>query len=272
MIDESIKHQNNIEGFLLLAKNARGAAAAQLIAQATEAAGVYVFGELAQFPGIKQLEQDSIKDWRLLELFAFGTYKDYINNSDDYPKLSELQVRKLRHLTVVSLASTSKHVSYSLLQAELGIMNLRQLEDLIIETIYAGILKGKLDQRQNQIEVESVIARDIKPDTINSVLSILQGWCGNCEDALSSLETQIIRANDAKEVKLIAKRKMEQEIEQVKGALKAQSQEMSQEDHEATSSTSQHATSSGSGKQAKMKAFSMKSSMKPSSAGSSRTR
>jgi hypothetical protein len=42
--------------FLLLAKSARGAGAANLITQATSAAGVYVFSEL--------LEQQSIKDVR----------------------------------------------------------------------------------------------------------------------------------------------------------------------------------------------------------------
>jgi len=265
MIDDALKSQSNIEGFLALAKNARGAAAQQLVHQVTEAPGVFVFGEIAQFPGIKQLETDFPREWKLLELFAFGTYREYLNDKSSYPELSELQICKLRHLSVVSLASNSKHVSYDLLKKELALNSLRELEDLIIETIYAGILKGKLDQRENQLEVEFVIARDIKPNTIDTVLSTLGEWCNNCDSALSSLQAQILRANDGMEVKQAAKKKMEAEIEQVKSALKAQSQEINEEDLEASSSTGM--ASQQSSKQPKIKGF--KSASKPST---SRTR
>ena len=53
---------------------------------------------------------------------------------------------KLRQLSLVSLAHASKKVSYEELQLALGITNVRELEDLIIDTIYAGILEGRLDQ------------------------------------------------------------------------------------------------------------------------------
>ena len=44
-----------LEAFCLLAKSARGAAAAQLISEATAAPGVYVFGELLDMPHIKEV-------------------------------------------------------------------------------------------------------------------------------------------------------------------------------------------------------------------------
>jgi len=44
-----------LEQFVLLAKNVRGAAAAELIKQVTEAPGVYVFGELLDMPNIKEV-------------------------------------------------------------------------------------------------------------------------------------------------------------------------------------------------------------------------
>ena len=46
---------NPLEPFLLLAKNARGAAAAQLITQVTEAPGIFTFGELLAVEGIAQV-------------------------------------------------------------------------------------------------------------------------------------------------------------------------------------------------------------------------
>jgi len=259
-----------IEAFILLAKNARGAAASQLVSQATEAPGMYVFGELAEVPGIKQLEQDSPKDWNLLQLFSFGTFQDYISNKSELPELNEKQILKLRHLTMASLASETKHVKYTTLQEQLQIENLRELEDLIIEAIYSGIIKAKLDQIENQLEIEYVMGRDIKAGALDSMIDILTDWCSNCEDALSSLETQIIRSNDCKELKTNLKKQTELEIESVKKAIKAQSQEMIQDDIEAATSSSSPALLTGSGKTPlKIKGF--KGSLK-ASASTSRTR
>ena len=55
---------------------------------------------------------------------------------------------KLRQLSIVSLAHAQKKVPYATLQHALGISNVRELEDMIIDTIYAGILEGRLDQHK----------------------------------------------------------------------------------------------------------------------------
>ena len=44
-----------LEPFLLLAKSARGKAASSVIAKATEAPGVFVFGELLDAAGVKEV-------------------------------------------------------------------------------------------------------------------------------------------------------------------------------------------------------------------------
>jgi len=46
--------------------------------------------------------------------------------------------KKLQHLTIVSLAIKAKSIPYALLLSELEIDNVRHLEDVIIEAIYAG--------------------------------------------------------------------------------------------------------------------------------------
>lgn len=49
--------------------------------------------------------------------------------------------KKLQHLTIVSLAIKSKSIPYAILLNELEIDNVRHLEDIIIEAIYAGEFK-----------------------------------------------------------------------------------------------------------------------------------
>ena len=53
---------------------------------------------------------------------------------------------------------------------------IRDLEDLIIDAIYLDILRGKLDQKEQQLEVEYTMGRDLEPEKIESVLSALQNW------------------------------------------------------------------------------------------------
>ncbi len=68
-----------LEQFLLLAKTARGPAVIELVQQALDAPGVYVFGELLASECVKEMacDEEGAKSARLLELFAYGTYTDY---------------------------------------------------------------------------------------------------------------------------------------------------------------------------------------------------
>lgn len=67
-----------LEQFLLLAKTAKGPAAVELVKQALEAPGVYVFAELLETECVRQLVDGPDANYvKLLELFAYGTYTDY---------------------------------------------------------------------------------------------------------------------------------------------------------------------------------------------------
>lgn len=224
MLDDTNRGKTSLEPFLLLAKNARGAAAAQLIRQVCEAPGVYVFGELLQVDGIKELmnNPDYSKDWKLLQLYAFGTYSDYTANTDNFPELSDSLLKKLRLLTIATLASKSKYVPYKVLQEKLELQTLREIEDLIIQAVYSEVLKGKLNQREQRLEVEFVIGRDIQEENIDCIINTLKSWCETCEQAMLSLETQSIRANSFKESKTSRQKAVDQEVENVKKAMKTQ--------------------------------------------------
>ena len=67
-----------LDQFLLLAKTAKGAAVAELIAVATGAPGVYVFGELLECDCVRSAATGPhARSVKLLEIFAYGTYEDY---------------------------------------------------------------------------------------------------------------------------------------------------------------------------------------------------
>ena len=55
----------------------------------------------------------------------------------------------------------------------LGISELRQLEDKIIDCIYNDLLKGRLNQKNKTLHVSSTFGRDVKDSAIDDILSKL---------------------------------------------------------------------------------------------------
>ncbi|XP_076087068.1 COP9 signalosome complex subunit 7b-like [Mytilus galloprovincialis] len=221
---------NPLEQFVLLAKTAKGAAALELVKQALEAPGVYVFGELLDMPNVKELATGAHAQYfDLLNIFAYGTYSDYKERKGKLPDLTQAQMTKLRQLTIVSLATKTKHIPYSVLLQELDIQNLRNLEDLIIEVIYADIIHGKLDQKNQRLEVDYAIGRDIRSEAVPEIINVLQDWCNGCEAVLQSIKLQITKANQNKENNIRIKQQMEQEVANIKKTLKSTQQTDSEE-------------------------------------------
>ncbi|XP_045475416.1 COP9 signalosome complex subunit 7b isoform X2 [Harmonia axyridis] len=249
MIDKGSHSNNPLEQFVLLAKSAKGAACNELIKQVLESPGVYVFGELLDMPNITELKNGpEVKVYNTLNLFAYGTYSHYLANPSDYLELTSLQRKKLQHLSLVTLATKSKCLPYDVLLKELDMTNVRDLEDLIIEGIYADIIHGKLDQKNSQFEVDFAIGRDIQAGDINVIVNCLRDWCNACEGVLSCVETQIQRANEEKNKNIQRKSDIEQEIVNIKKTLKTQLSDRPDGVDDSMSSDNRDATATDKGK------------------------
>ncbi|XP_074390950.1 COP9 signalosome complex subunit 7a isoform X1 [Zonotrichia albicollis] len=158
--------------------------------------------------------------FRLLTIFAYGTYADYLAEAANLPPLTEAQKNKLRHLSVVTLAAKIKCIPYSVLLEQLQLKNVRQLEDLVIEAVYADVLRGSLDQRNQRLEVDYSIGRDIRREELSTITRTLQEWCQGCEVVLSGIEEQVSRANQHKEQQLALKQQIESEVANLKKTIK----------------------------------------------------
>uniref|UniRef100_H2YE37 PCI domain-containing protein n=1 Tax=Ciona savignyi TaxID=51511 RepID=H2YE37_CIOSA len=207
--------------FLLLAKSTRGAALKKLIEQVLEVGGVYVFGELLELECIQQLSHsDYDKHFKLLQVFAYGTFQDYVNQASGLPPLTALMKKKLQLLTVVSLSAKSKYVSYPLLLKELHMNNIRELEDLLISAIYANIIQGRLDQQNSRLEVDWAMGRDVRSEDMDCIINTLGTWCSSCENILSSIETQTASANAYLNEETLRRAKIVTEVENIMSTIK----------------------------------------------------
>lgn len=127
----------------------------------------------------------------MLKIFSYGTYADY-KTEGGLPDLNEAQLLKIRQLSFLSLAKSPENLSYEKLLPALGLETTRELEDLVISTIYAGLVNAQLDPHSSRVDVSSVSPlRDIQPNSITSMLSTLSEWSNRCTSTLSDLERQI---------------------------------------------------------------------------------
>ncbi|KAI0321474.1 hypothetical protein OF83DRAFT_1099364 [Amylostereum chailletii] len=207
-----------LEPYLLMAKSARGAAAAKLVQDATSASGVYVFSELLEMPSIAEVistlppvapttpchanarsfplpklrqSETHAQYHALLELFAYHTYPDYKEKKDALPALSPAQASKLKHLSLVSFAMQSRILPYAPLLAALDLPSVHALESLIIDALYSDLIRGKLDQNKQQFEVEYTIGRDIPHEALGSLLGALEDWASTTSSILSTLDSKL---------------------------------------------------------------------------------
>ncbi|KZT64026.1 hypothetical protein DAEQUDRAFT_733166 [Daedalea quercina L-15889] len=182
-----------LEPFLLISKSAKGAAAAKLIQDATSRPGVFVFAELLDLPNIQELadSEQYAQHYSLLQLFAYKTYQDYLQHKDALPSLNQAQVTKLKHLSLVSLAMESRKLPYRQLLEQLEMPTIRELEDLIIDAIYLDIIRGKLDQKEQQFDVEYTMGRDVEPGKIEALLSSLKNWADTTAAVLATLDQKL---------------------------------------------------------------------------------
>jgi len=157
----------------------------------------------------------------LLKIFAYGTYSDYKANSTNLPQISQIQTKKLKQLTIVTLSTSSKVIPYSILQKELDISELRELEDLIIDAIYQGIIQGKLDQKQKTFEVEHAMGRDVKIESIDGFIDLLTNWSAQSDVLLKTIKEKIQHANIKRDQEKKHREEYEKRVETVKSSLKA---------------------------------------------------
>lgn len=201
-------------------------------------------------PTMKQSENQTVIR-KTLELFAYGTMTDYVSAPPGtYLLLSPTQEHKLRQLTVVSLVNNQfssssirpgkipystilnaispkvntesnlqQKSSESLLSTTIRTqLSIRELENLLISCIYANLINGKLDQRnqmililgsnntitntnsrddqqQTQTSSLSFSSRDVPLSSIPQMIDTLEKWRNKSKKIIATQLEQAIQKN-----------------------------------------------------------------------------
>lgn len=227
-----------INEYCRLASQQKNLALVLLIEQVLNDKKVYTFGELLGMKSIAALQnggddsgevsnnqKDSfLRSFNSLELFAFGTYEDYEKDHGRYIELSKIMIKKLKQLSIISMAMEDKIIPYPKLQQKLNVKDVRALEDLIIETIYSGLISAKMNQQEQILRVQGFIGRDVRLRELPNLIQKLTSFHTTCEEQLevSKASTNIIKEARERHVKAEkeAQKQFDAQRERVKASIK----------------------------------------------------
>ncbi|KAL6499454.1 COP9 signalosome complex subunit 7 [Orobanche hederae] len=215
------KQAEHIAYFVKLASNFKGSALSNIVVEATSHPSLFAFSEILSVPNVLELEgTENSVFLDLLRIFAHGTWSDYKSDSSRLPHLVPDQVLKLKQLTVLTLAETSKVLPYDTLMQELDVTNVRQLEDFLInDCMYVGIIRGKLDQLRRCLEVHFAAGRDLRPGHLGSMIETLADWLSTSESLLGSIQEKIKWADTMNEMDKKHRKEVDERVEEVKRTL-----------------------------------------------------
>ncbi|CAI7607616.1 unnamed protein product [Penicillium viridicatum] len=173
---------------------------ANLITNATSSTQTYVFAELLELPTVQALRSpDTPAEFKgylkLLEIFAWGTWQEY-QTTPNLPELNTEQTLKLRLLSLLTLSTTIKPLTYSALMTALSTPTKAELESLVTKAIYASLITARLSPASNppSVNVTAVAPlRDVQPQSLPQMIANLSEWESRCGEVVSDLEAEIAR-------------------------------------------------------------------------------
>ncbi|KAK9065440.1 hypothetical protein SSX86_014839 [Deinandra increscens subsp. villosa] len=222
-MDIEQKQAEHIEHFVKQASIINGSPSSlvNVIVEATSHPSLFAFTEILSVPNILQLQgtEDS-RYLDLLQMFAHGTWSEYNSKASKLPQLMPDQVLKLKQLTILTLAEANKVLPYDLLMHELDVVNVRELEDFLInECMYVGIVRGKLDQQRRFFEVQFAAGRDLRPGQLQNTIHTLSDWLGISDSLLITIQEKIKWADSMSELDKKHKKENDEMLEEVKNTL-----------------------------------------------------
>lgn len=114
------------------------------------------------------------------------------------------------------MARDRRSLTYEKLVAALDLPSARELETLVREAVYAGLLDATMDPHRAVLQVHSVAPlRDLAPGAIPPIMERLSGWSDRCDETLMSLEAEIESIKENARVRQQEKDQADEEIKRL---------------------------------------------------------
>ena len=183
------------EQLLVLAQSHKGKALEMIIEKVLTDPTIYKFSEFLDVQSVQNLGSDN-KSHRSLELFAYGNYAEYKANGANYIKLNEKQLKKLKMLSVITMAGESETMGYDQISKDLDIKNKQDLEDILLELIYNRLINATLDEKNKRVHITWTFGRDIgtgstSGEGVDEMVRKLEDWVKTMQKVENNIERHI---------------------------------------------------------------------------------
>ncbi|KAI7748435.1 hypothetical protein M8C21_007593 [Ambrosia artemisiifolia] len=216
-MDIEQKQEEFIQHFVNQASSSKASSLATVIADATSHPSLFAFSEILSLPNVIQRLSATVPAYRTI---IRGNKYNMSGNASNLPPLVPDQVLKLKQLTVLTLAEANKVLPYDVLMQELDVINVRELEDFLInECMYVGIIRGKLDQFRRCFQVQFAAGRDLRPGQLGSMIHTLSNWLSTSDNLLITIQDKIKWADTMSELDKKHKKEADEKMEEVKKSL-----------------------------------------------------
>jgi COP9 signalosome complex subunit 7 len=91
---------------------------------------------------------------------------------------------------------TEQSLSYDTISSDLGITSIRELENTIIDVIYAGLIGGKMYHQEKTLHIDWVSGRDVTPEALAHTADVLDSWYVQLTPFFPPLHVQAARLVD----------------------------------------------------------------------------
>eukprot|EP00123_Amoebidium_parasiticum_P008996 comp19143_c0_seq1/m.21806 comp19143_c0_seq1/g.21806 ORF comp19143_c0_seq1/g.21806 comp19143_c0_seq1/m.21806 type:complete len:388 (-) comp19143_c0_seq1:511-1674(-) len=165
--------------------------ATQVIVDSVGISDLYQLDDLLDIKAVAQLKGEKI--YALLLIFIEGDVKawnTFVAENTDYVHTLGLNqeecLRKMRLLTLTSLASGTTQVAYSSVVEHLEIAE-DEAELWIIDAIRAGLIEARMDQAGDRVIVRRAMARTFQPPQWKNLQERLAVWVNSVNEIKKSL-------------------------------------------------------------------------------------
>jgi len=159
--------------------------------------GFYQFDQLLNYAVIKNLASESAEyqeAYTLLQIFAAEKLESYLNFYDKNTQFFQSEgldhnycLKKIKLLTLVSLASANSSVPYAHIAQELKIDE-DQVETWVITAITENLIDAKIDQRSKTVYITRALHRVFTTAQWKELKTKLTQWKKNVNILLQSLQ------------------------------------------------------------------------------------
>lgn len=156
----------------------------------------YDCDRIRKIPAVTALKGDKVHGatYSLLLIFATDTVAEYLELVKQHPKLCgdlgldhDLNLQKLRTLTICSLGMEHERLSYDTLIDKLKVESKEEVESVIIDAVMAGRVDAKIDQETEQVLIQRTTQRIFNKEDWKTIGNKLDVWKTNVHNVLATL-------------------------------------------------------------------------------------